>query len=395
MAINATPLVVPFCIMNTQEVRNIRLFRLEKDGPLGVYWDDPEGKLFDNVFLQRGTWPYYKKNFFSLEDYLGKGPVTGNGKTYMVGTYTFTIKLDIDDYNGVFRKLFKAKSKALKTHESFSWENLFNDIIPVLVIRTGSRRELPNAQFVVKDKSLYITQKDVSASWLWDAVRLIRYLRVEDDLGDFVESYYRKTRKLAGKPRSWQDMIDQDLVYIENLDQKPITKGKQDTRIFYSFGDFPVNPNEVIQIVDPEDPFGDFTKKVDSPDEVARKNKKFRLLLECYNLQGARNKAARNNIRIRIKKTMLKPHRFDNLKRFGIFVSFVLLVLWFYTYYKNGSMQTNAPAFYEKISPFMDKILPIIELKTSQFTTLAKTIFSSLMSRASALISRLLAHFHF
>lgn len=227
MKMNADLGSVPFAVLDSEisSIKNIRLFKFSEDGPLGFFKDDPDGLIFADAVEKNKLWPYSKENFSSLEPYLNKGPVTINGKTCLLGFYTFTVKLNLNDYNGLFKQAFKIESRAFKQRKKINWKNLliflFSTIelynkyctlvwLPKLGIPGVYRREFDGI-LVVDGEDLYISKENTSPAWLQTVARKISSLGLPDVC------------------------CSKGLEYLENLEQKPLDQNK----IFYTITNTP------------------------------------------------------------------------------------------------------------------------------------------------------------
>jgi hypothetical protein len=135
---------LPSCRQDT-----VRLFRLEKDGPLGFFPNDIYGDKFNSSTI----WPYDEKDFVLFSD---AHPVETGGHTYLFGKHTYTVKLSPNDYDGIFKKLFKEEANILGTAR-FNWPDL------IAYISFASGKKLPSdVSYFVDGNNLYISTKEPS-----------------------------------------------------------------------------------------------------------------------------------------------------------------------------------------------------------------------------------------
>ena len=168
--LNKKPLFAPFVLLDSRiTFSQLRLFKLEANGPPGFFSDDLSGYKFN----RSEAWPYNKEDFSPITNF---GPLEISGKTYIFGKHTYTIKLSPDDYDGIFRKLFKAEAKILKKPDRFNWP----DFIAYTALASGKNISSLDIDYFIKDNNLYITAQDASFSALRDIAACTKALRADN-----------------------------------------------------------------------------------------------------------------------------------------------------------------------------------------------------------------------
>jgi hypothetical protein len=168
--LNKKPLFAPFVLLDPPVAfGRLRLFKLDENGPPGFFSDDLPGYKFN----RSETWPYNKEDFSPITNF---GPLEINGKTYIFGKHTYTIKLSPDDYDGIFRKLFKAEAKILKKPDRFNWP----DFIAYTALASGKSINSLDIHYFIKNNAIYLTAQDAFISALKDLAACTKALRADD-----------------------------------------------------------------------------------------------------------------------------------------------------------------------------------------------------------------------
>lgn len=164
--LNENAVYLPYtCLSPNLSFGELRIFKLD-DNTSGFFPNDTYGRKYNTS----SRWPYDDDEFIPITN---KSILEVNGQTFVFGKHTFTIKLSPDDYDGVFKKIFKAGSNILNLSDRFNWPGMLASA------SLATNRPL-NFSYSIKGKNLYISQHDSDASCLLDMAKQVSWLRGDD-----------------------------------------------------------------------------------------------------------------------------------------------------------------------------------------------------------------------